>query len=214
MKSKSIFTKPLSLLLSVLLLFSLAACGTSEDDAKNDALNSNNYRADHMPVIENDGIKAACFLNGQAFYISRTSGDRWDTVYAVDADGVAAPVPCFEEYQSEQGNTDFHSLQQIIPVDEKTLLIVEIYYINATDANLDKTQFDYRVLTLDLEAETAEEAVQEAVLSASTGDVSFYAVCRDSAGNLYSRGGGSGISAWDAAGNALSVWHRTDLCIW
>lgn len=44
------------------------------------------------------------------------------------------------------------------------------------------TRFDYRVLTLDLEAETAEEAVQETVLSASTGDVSFYAVCRDSAG--------------------------------
>lgn len=189
--------------LAILLLVSLSACGSA--DHKNEGeLFREFYKANHTPVFTNDGIKAACFLNGQAFYISRSYTDRWDTVYAVDADGVAAPVPCFEQYQSKRGKHDLYSLQQLIPVDEKTLLIVEICYINAIDSYLDQTRLDCRVLTLDLEAETAEEAVQETILAASASDEVFRSVYRDSAGNLYSRRGGSGIAVWDAAGNALS----------
>lgn len=67
--------------LAILLLVSLSACGSTSADQKNeDELFREFYKANHTPVSTNDGIKAACFLNGQAFYISRSYTDRWDTV--------------------------------------------------------------------------------------------------------------------------------------
>lgn len=133
--------KILSLLLTVLLLLSLSACGQKEEPFDSETAFQRAYAVTHLPLLDKEGISEAFLCGGKGYYVTTSPDNRWSTVYRVEQDGSCTLLEDFDEYQrqrKESGDGAF-SLVRLMQSPEGALQVLAVrddrYYLLTLEEN-------------------------------------------------------------------------------